>query len=91
MKFGRGSGSIIHLFNLIAKWVGGQRHTTAASPTGKIRYPLNRRLGEPQFRYGQVWKISSPTQPVKLRYYGPQSEEVLLDSGAVKYSDCVIL
>ena len=44
-------------------------------PLGKIRYPLYRRLGGPQGRSGQVWKISSPlgfdpwtVQPVASRY-----------------------
>ena len=40
--------------------VGGQRHTPAALPPGKTRYPLYRRLGGPQGRSGQVWKMSSP-------------------------------
>jgi len=42
---------------------------------GKTRYPLCTRLGGPQGRYGQVWKISFPTgfdpravQPVGSRY-----------------------
>jgi hypothetical protein len=30
-------------------------------PPGKSRYPLYRRLGGPQGRSGQVWKISPPT------------------------------
>ena len=33
--------------------VGGQRHTPAALPPGKTRYPLYRRLGGPQG--GLVW------------------------------------
>jgi len=44
-------------------------------PPGKTRYPLYRRLGEPQNRYGQVRKISPPpgfdprtVQPVASRY-----------------------
>ena len=44
-------------------------------PTGKDRYPLYRRLGEPQGRSGQVRKISPPpgfdpltVQPVASRY-----------------------
>ena len=40
--------------------VGGQRHTPAALPPGKIRYPLYRRLGGPQGRSGRVRKISPP-------------------------------
>ena len=38
--------------------VGGQRHTLAALPPGKTRYPLYRRLGGPQGRSGRVRKIS---------------------------------
>jgi len=44
-------------------------------PPGKTRYPLYRRLGEPQGRSGQVRKISPPpeferrnVQPVASRY-----------------------
>jgi hypothetical protein len=55
--------------------VGGQRHALAALPPGKTRYPLNRRLGGPQGRSGQVRKISPPpgfdprtVQPVASRY-----------------------
>jgi len=40
--------------------VGYQRHAPAALPTGKTRYPLYRRLGGPQGRSEQVWKISPP-------------------------------
>ena len=55
--------------------VGGQRHSPAALPPGKIRYALYRRLGGPHSRSGRVWKIS-PTpgfdprivQPVASRY-----------------------
>jgi hypothetical protein len=55
--------------------VGGQHHAPAALPTGKTRYPLYRRLGGPQGRYGRVRKISSSmefdprtVQPVASRY-----------------------
>jgi hypothetical protein len=55
--------------------VGGQRHTPAALPPGKTRYPLYRRLGESLGRSGQVRKISPPPgfdprtfQPVASRY-----------------------
>jgi hypothetical protein len=55
--------------------VGVQRHASAALPPGKTRYPLNRRLGGPQGRSGQVRKIShSPgldlrtVQPVASHY-----------------------
>ena len=37
--------------------VGDQRHASAVLPPGKIRYPLYRRLGGPQGRSGQIWKI----------------------------------
>ena len=55
--------------------MGGQHHAPAALPTGKIRYPLYRRLGGPQDRSGWVRKISPPPgfdprtfQPVDSRY-----------------------
>jgi len=55
--------------------VDGQRHTPAASPLGKTRYTLYRRLGGPQGRSGQGRKISPPTgfdprivQPIASRY-----------------------
>ena len=56
--------------------VRGQHHApTALYPRGKNQYPLYRRLGGPQGRYGQVWKISPPprfdpqtVQPVASRY-----------------------
>ena len=41
--------------------VGGQRHTPAALPPEKTRYPLYRRLGGPQGRSVRVRKISPPT------------------------------
>ena len=44
-------------------------------PLGETRYPLNRRLGGPKGRSGQVRKISQPpgfdprtVQPVAIRY-----------------------
>jgi len=55
--------------------VGGLRHAPVALPPGKTRYPLYRRLGEPQGWPGRVRKISSPqgfdprtVQPVASRY-----------------------
>jgi len=55
--------------------VSGQRHAPAALSPGKTRYPLYRRLGEPQDRSGRVRKISPPpgfdsrtVQPVASRY-----------------------
>ena len=38
--------------------VGGQRHYSAALPSGKTRYPLYRRLDGLHVRSGQVQKIS---------------------------------
>ena len=40
--------------------MGGQRHAPAALPPGNTPYPLNRVLGAPQDRSGQVRKISPP-------------------------------
>jgi len=55
--------------------VGGQRHARSTLPPGKTRYPLYRRLGGTQGRFGQVRKISPPpgfdprnVQPVASRY-----------------------
>jgi len=55
--------------------LGGQRHTPAALPPRKARYPLYRRLGGTQGRFGQERKISPPpgfdsqtVQPVARRY-----------------------
>ena len=59
----------------------GQRHVPAALYP---RYPLYRRLGGPQGRSGQVWKISPPpgfdprtVQPVASRYTDYASRPVL--------------
>ena len=55
--------------------LGGQRHTPAALPPGKTRYPLYRRLCGPRGRSGLVRKIRLPrgfdprnVQPVASRY-----------------------
>jgi hypothetical protein len=40
--------------------VGSQRQAPVTLPPGKNRYPLYRRLGEPQSRSGQVRNISLP-------------------------------
>ena len=57
--------------------VGDQRHTPAALPPGKTRYPLYKGLGGPQGRSGRVQKISPSQgfdprtfQPVASRYTG---------------------
>ena len=39
---------------------GGQHQTPATLPMGKTRYLLHGRLGRPQDRSGEVWKISPP-------------------------------
>jgi len=41
--------------------LGGKRHAPAALPPGKSRYPMYRKLGGNQGRYGRVRKISSLT------------------------------
>ena len=41
-------------------WGSASRHGRSL-PRGKTRYPLYRRLGGPQVRSRQVWKISPPT------------------------------
>ena len=55
--------------------MGCQRHAPAALPPGKARYPLYRRLGGSQGRFGRVRKISLPprfdprtVQPLTSRY-----------------------
>ena len=55
--------------------VGGQRHAPPGLSPGKTRYPLYRRLGGPQGRYGRVRKFSPPpgldprtAKPVASRY-----------------------
>jgi hypothetical protein len=65
----------LYSFSTSALGGGGQHHALAALPPGKTRYPLYRRLGEPQGRSGRVRKISSPpgldprtVQPVVSRY-----------------------
>jgi hypothetical protein len=60
--------------------VGGQRHTPAALPPGMTRYPLYRRLGGPQSRYGNVRKISPP----------PGFEPRTVQPVASRYADCTI-
>jgi len=41
--------------------VGGQRHAPSTLPTGKTRYPLYKRLREPQGRSGRERKILPQT------------------------------
>jgi hypothetical protein len=59
----KGSRCIVVLFFYPRLYVGvgGQRHATAALPSGSIRYPLCRRLGGSQGRSKRVWKISPST------------------------------
>ena len=51
------NSSIISLTSVL-DGVGGQPHAPAALPPGKTRYPVYRRLGGPQGRFGLVRKIS---------------------------------
>jgi len=45
--------------------VGGKRHAPAALPPGKTRYPMYRRLGDPQGRSGRVRKILPPPTGIR--------------------------
>jgi hypothetical protein len=45
--------------------VGGQHHAPAALPPGKTRYPLYRRLGEPQGASGRMRQISPPPTGIR--------------------------
>jgi hypothetical protein len=49
-----------HSFTSVLDGVGGQRHAPASLSPGKTRYPLYRRLGRTQGRFGGVRKISPP-------------------------------
>jgi len=60
--------------------VDGQRHAPAALPTGKTRYPLYRRLGEPQGLSGRMWKMSPP----------PGFDTPTVQPVASIYTDCTI-
>ena len=53
----------------------GQRHTPAALPPVKTRYPLYRRLGGHQGRSGLVQKISPPTR-IRSPDRQPRSESL---------------
>jgi len=69
--------------------VGGQRHAPAALPLKKTQYPLNRRLGVHQGRFGHLRKISPPTgirspdgtarseSLYRLNYPGPRYRQCL--------------
>jgi hypothetical protein len=62
-KAQRGSKGIAYsIFNLGTRWEWVVNATVGPLYTsGKSRYPLCRRLGEPQSRSGRVQKISPPT------------------------------
>ena len=69
--------------------VGGQHHVPAALPPLKTRYPLYRRLGEPQGRSGRMWKISPPpgfdprtVQPLASRY----TDRAIADKQFINYN-----
>jgi hypothetical protein len=61
--------------------VGDQRHAPAALPWEKTRYPLYRRLDEPQGRYGRVWKFTYP----------PEFDPRTVQLEASRYTDWAIL
>ena len=58
--------------------VGVQRHATDVLPPRKTRYPLYRRLDEPQGRSGRVRKISPPLR------FDPRIVQLV----ASRYTDC---
>jgi len=68
--------SIPHFFfPSIIDSMGGSDHTPTAFRLGKTRYPLYRRLGGPQGRFGRIRKTSPPpgfdprtVQPIATRY-----------------------
>jgi hypothetical protein len=60
--------------------VGSQRHGPATVPPWKTRYPLYRRLGGSQDRYGWVRKISSP----------PEFDARTVEAVASRYTDWAI-
>jgi len=52
----------------------GELHDPAALLSGMTRYPLNRRLGDPQRRYGGFWR--------RLIFYLPGIEAWIVQSVA---------
>jgi len=64
--------------------MSGQRHAPATLPPVKTRYPLYRRMGEPQGKENpSPTGIRSPVRPIRsqslyrLIYPGPPSDEEL--------------
>jgi hypothetical protein len=62
--------------------VGGHRHTPAALPPGKTRYPLYRKLGGPQGRSGRLkfppsgirsQTVQTTASRYRLSYPGPET------------------
>jgi hypothetical protein len=65
--------------------VRGLHHVSVALTPGKTRYPLYRRLGEPQGRSGRVRKISPPSgfdlgtvHPVASRYIPTELSRLII-------------
>jgi len=49
--------------------VGSEAHAPAFFPGKEARYPLNRKLGEPQVRYGRFRQESrTPNLPARSKY-----------------------
>jgi hypothetical protein len=68
--------------------VGGQRHARPLYRGKETWYPVNRRLGGPQDRYGWVKKISPPTgirSPDRQAHSDPLSRPTLYMYLATKY------
>ena len=62
--------------------MGSQRHAQATLLTGKTRYPLYRRLGGPQGRYGRVRKISPPLG------FDPRTMQTVASSYKLLFCSC---
>ena len=61
--------------------VGCQRHPPALASGKETRCPLDKRLGEPQFRSGRVRKISP----------SPRSDPHIVQPVASRYTDYAVL
>jgi hypothetical protein len=65
--------------------VTGQRHApTTLYPEEKTQYPIYRRLGGPQGRFGQVRKILPPPEFVNQNVFPPKKD-------GLKYKNIIIV
>ena len=58
--YGRSRGIALPLTVALEGGEGSASHPGHSLPPGKTQYPFYRRLGGPQGRSGQVWKIAPP-------------------------------